>query len=622
MKRAQPSFLHARDNSVDRRMRPRPNTRVNLEELLTHDSECSSTRSSSLSHIDSPASLEHDEAAAETSKDSETVRVYLRMRPCSKNNPYSTHENMLVVKNVDEYSPERQYMFTDIFNGHLSQAEVYDRCIKSAIRNITGDRGATFLTYGTSASGKTYTLLGTNNNPGIIPRAIEQIFVEQASNISPHPSFRIDRTSISFLDDDTVCEELKKVKCMKSMLQNTETCHPLMKSKIRREHTFQPKKDPDVRVFIWVSFVEIYNENVYDLLAFDSIFTKRKPMKVLSNEGNAYIKDLSCIFAGSSEDALSILEFGLQSATYGSTEVNSNSSRSHSIFSITVVSYSLATQHVSYSVYKFCDLAGSERLKKTGNHGERLKEAQKINTSLLVLGRCLETVHKNQKNKKLAELVPVRESKLTMLIQSALLGREKLTMIVNLFPTEESYDENLNVLNFSSIAKQIVLQKRPTQKNNRTTRYSFFLAQATSSPSSRIDGNRLMVENEMLKQELSQEIAMHREQLSEKDLEIQLLKRELLKQELQLRNELTDDFESYSAQREATFKTRLKQAQDAAALPYKLQISNLNTKIEDLKTIIADMEYDEEENERRLNVYKDELRKYREKERRVRRLSL
>ncbi|XP_058461088.1 kinesin-like protein subito [Malaya genurostris] len=626
MKRAQPSFLHARENSIDRRMRPRPNTRVNLEVLMSNESQHSSSRSSSPSRCSSPVSVDHCENAQDATKDGETVKVCLRLRPYLKNQAYRLafriQENTLVARNVDEYSAERQYTFSEIFNDQVPQADVYEKCIKAAIKNITGDRGATFLTYGTSGSGKTYTLLGTNSNPGIVPRAIEQIFVEHAANISPHPSLRIDRTMVSFLDDDTICDELKKVENMKQMLQFNNSCHSKMKSIIRKEHSFQTKHDTDVSVFIWVSFVEIYNENVFDLLAQESIFGKRKPMKIVSNEGNAYIKDLSCVYAGSSEDAFNILQFGLQSATYGSTDVNSNSSRSHSIFSITVVSYSLATQHINYSVYKFCDLAGSERLKKTGNFGERLKEAQKINTSLMVLGRCLETVHKNQKSKKLADLVPVRDSKLTMLIQSALLGKEKLTMIVNLYPTEEYYDENINVLNFSSIAKQIVLQKKPTQKNNRTTRYSFFLAQATSSPSSRIDSKCLLLENERLKQELSQEAAVFREQLGEKELEIQLLKRELLEQELQLRNELTDDFESYSTQREATFKTRLKQAQEAAILPYKLQITNLNAKIEELRATINDMEYEEDEYEKQLNAYKDELQKYREKENRNRRLSL
>lgn len=615
------------ENSVDRRMRPRPNTRVNLESLMSNESRDSSSRSSSPSNRSpSPIQANRCEEVPELVKDEGTVKVCLRLRPHLKSNPvrlaFRIQENTLLARSSDDNSTERQYTFSDIFNDSVSQAQVYESCIKAAISNITGDRGATFLTYGTSGSGKTYTLLGSNNSPGIVPRAIEQVFVENSKLISPQPNLKIDKTMIQTLDDESVRDEINKVESMKRILQNRDNSHVRMKSIIQREHSFQQKEDPDVRVFIWVSFVEIYNENVYDLLAQESIFGKRKPMKILSNEGNAYIKDLTCVYAGSSEDAYNILQFGIQSATYGSTDVNSNSSRSHSIFSMTVVSFSVATQLINYSVYKFCDLAGSERLKKTGTVGDRLKEAQKINTSLLVLGRCLETVYKNQKSKKLAEIVPVRDSKLTMLIQSALLGKEKLTMIVNLYPTEEYYDENINVLNFSSIAKQIVLQKKMTQKHHRSTRYSFFLAQATSSPSSRIDGNRLMMEIERLKQELEHEATVYREQLSEKELEIQLLKRELLQQELQLRNELTDDFESYCAQREATFQTRLKQAQEAAALPYKTQISTLNSKIENLKATIMDLEYDEEEYEKKLAAYQQELRKYRDKERRFRRLSL
>ncbi|XP_065094667.1 kinesin-like protein subito isoform X2 [Ochlerotatus camptorhynchus] len=610
------------ENSVDRRMRPRPNIRVNLERLMSNDS--SSSRSSSQSHRSS--SPIPPESEPEPVKDSDTVKVCLRLRPHLRNNPYKTafkiHENTLLARGVDENSTERQYTFSEIFDEEVSQADVYDRCIKPSIRNVSGERGATFLTYGTSGSGKTYTLLGNNASPGIVPRAIEQVYVEYANNISTNPSLKIDKTAVSFLDDESVYRELKKVESMKKLLQGNESTHSRMRSIIRKEHDFELSKDPDLRVFIWVSFVEIYNENVYDLLAQESIFGKRKPMKILSNEGNAYIKDLSCVFAGSSEDAYNILQFGLQSATYGSTDVNSNSSRSHSIFFMTIVSYSLSTQLINYSVYKFCDLAGSERLKKTGTFGDRLKEAQKINTSLMVLGRCLETVHKNQKSKKLADLVPVRDSKLTMLIQSALLGKEKLSMIVNLYPTEEYYDENLNVLNFSSIAKQIVLQRKPTQRRDRTTRYSFFLAQATSSPSARIDTNRLMLENERLKQELACESNVYREQLAERDLEIQLLKRDILAQELQLRNELTDDFESYCVQREATFQTRLKQTREAAIRPYEQQITHLNAKIEHLRNIINDMECEEDEYEKKLKVYETELNKYRVKEKRDRRLSL
>lgn len=627
MKRALPSFLCPRENSVERRTRPRPKIRVNLEELMSNGSLSSESRSTSPSQrCSSPQSTDQYEEDLDVAKADETIKVCLRLRPHLKTGPHKLafriHDNMLIARSAEDISTERQYTFSHIFDEYVSQADVYESCIRPAIRKIAQDRGATFLTYGTSGSGKTYTLLGTNNNPGIVPRAIEQIFAEHEKNISFHPSLRIDKAMVSFLDDDTVRDELGKVHDMKRLLHDNYTNHSTMRTAIRKEHVFEAENDPDVRMFIWVSFVEIYNENVYDLLAKDSICGKRKPMKILSNEGNAYIKDLSCIFASSSEDAFNILQFGLQSATYGATDVNSNSSRSHSIFSLTVISYSTTTQQIGFAVYKFCDLAGSERLKKTGNYGERLKEAQKINTSLMVLGRCLETVHKNQRSKKLNDLVPVRDSKFTMLIQSALLGKEKMTMIVNLYPTEEYYDENLNVLNFSSIAKQIVLQKKPTQKSYRQSRYSFFLAQATSSPSALNDGNRLMIENEKLKQELQHEASVYREQLAEKEVEIAMLKRELFQQELQLRNELTDDFDAYCAQREETFKTRLKQAQEAAVLPYKLENKQLKEKIQYQRNTIADMEYDEEQNEKTLNVYKEELRKYREKEKRGRRLSL
>jgi kinesin family member 20 len=77
----------------------------------------------------------------------------------------------------------------------------------------------------------------------------------------------------------------------------------------------------------------------------------------------------------------------------------------------------------------------------------------------MVLGRCLDAVHKNQRRKNNSEFGPFRDSKLTMLLQPALLGKEKLTLIVNLWPIESFFEENINVLNFSSIAKQIVVKK-------------------------------------------------------------------------------------------------------------------------------------------------------------------
>lgn len=135
-----------------------------------------------------------------------------------------------------------------------------------------------------------------------------------------------------------------------------------------------------------------------------------------------------------------------------------------------------------YASLKFCDLAGAERQNKTGNMGDRLKEASGINTSLLVLGRCLEAVLHNQKPGSKKELVPTRDSKLTHLLQSSLTGREKFVMIVNLMPTVEFLEENLNVLNFGSIACKIVTKKTETKKYSTSTRYSYFLKNVVNSP--------------------------------------------------------------------------------------------------------------------------------------------
>lgn len=131
--------------------------------------------------------------------------------------------------------------------------------------------------------------------------------------------------------------------------------------------------------------------------------------------------------------------------------------------------------------FAFCDLAGSERLKKTLNVGERLKEAQNINTSLLVLGRCLKTIYESQcsTNKKIESIGPFRESKLTRLFQRALSGKEQISMIVNVNPVPNLYVETQNVLNFSAIAKKIVIEPIETVKRRRShSRFSRLCTQS------------------------------------------------------------------------------------------------------------------------------------------------
>lgn len=247
--------------------------------------------------------------------------------------------------------------------------------------------------------------------------------------------------------------------------------------KIQSEHQFVELKPSDTSVYIWISFFEIYNETLNDLLenpaTNGNVTKKRDHLKMMCNSGKTFIKDLNTVFVTNSDEATQLLTSGLNYRLNAATNINHSSSRSHCLFLIDVIKREQT--NVFYNRYRFCDLAGSERVKKSETTGSRLKEAQNINTSLLVLGRCLDIAFANQGKKKM-EIVPCRDSKLTMFLQSALKGLEKLTMIVNIWPVPTFYDENLNVLNYASMAQKIVyVQPAPVPRQSVSRRYSFFL---------------------------------------------------------------------------------------------------------------------------------------------------
>jgi len=317
--------------------------------------------------------------------------------------------------------------------------------------------------------------LGDDVRAGIIPRALENIFTIYQDTVFRSPKLKLINGSIVFLQDDASLKELQIRKKLLDLCPDISAHHQRLKQVIDGDHMFETKASTDVSVLVWVSFVEIYNELVYDLLAIPPKQDKlgevpRKNLKIVGNKGHVFIKGLTSVFVTSSEEALRLLRLGQQRSTYASTSVNANSSRSHCVFTVDILKYNrsgITTQ----SSYKFCDLAGSERVNNTGTSGLRLKEAKNINTSLMVLGRCLDAASTVQK-KKNADIIPYRDSKLTMLLQAALLGKEKLAMIVTVTPLDKYYEENLNVLNFASIAKNIIF-KEPVIKQHRVSYCGF-----------------------------------------------------------------------------------------------------------------------------------------------------
>merc|ERR1712142_829188 len=141
-----------------------------------------------------------------------------------------------------------------------------------------------------------------------------------------------------------------------------------------------------------------------------------------------------------------------------------NSSRSHCIFTISLVRIvdAPSPRVARTSMLHLVDLAGSERQKKAGSEGERLKESSNINTTLLTLGRCIQTMKYNQThpaNKH--QMVPFRESRLTRLFQTFFQGKGRAMMIVNVNQLASTFDETLHAVKFSAIAKEVVILTQP-----------------------------------------------------------------------------------------------------------------------------------------------------------------
>ncbi|XP_016947797.1 kinesin-like protein subito [Drosophila biarmipes] len=482
-KRETRSFLMARDPSIDRRFRPRPNKKMRLfDNIQESEEESFSEYSDTESDYKYQTTGTTEGASCATSTaDSSSVesgpQVFMRVRPvkdASKAYIISEDASVLITScKMDSTSNnvnrmEKHFGFTSIFDSTVGQRDIYNVCVGPKIME---EECVTIMTYGTSGSGKTYTLLGDDVRAGIIPRALEHIFTMYNDTIFRSPKLKLINGCIVFLQDDASLKELQIRKKLLDLCPDIGAHHKRLKQVIDGDHTFETKSSTDVSVLVWVSFVEIYNELVYDLLAIPPKQDKlgevpRKNLKIVGNKGQVFIKGLTSVFVTSSEEALRLLRLGQQRSTYASTSVNANSSRSHCVFTVDILKYNrsgITTQ----SSYKFCDLAGSERVNNTGTSGLRLKEAKNINTSLMVLGRCLDAASTVQK-KKNADIIPYRDSKLTMLLQAALLGKEKLAMIVTITPLDKYYEENLNVLNFASIAKNIIF-KEPVVKQHRVS---------------------------------------------------------------------------------------------------------------------------------------------------------
>lgn len=206
----------------------------------------------------------------------------------------------------------------------------------------------------------------------------------------------------------------------------------------------------EVKFLVRVSYLEIYQEDIRDLLGKEA--GTNKELKERPDIG-VYVKDLSTIVCHNCDDMERIMTLGNKGRSTGATLMNERSSRSHAIFTVTIECSDIGPdkkQRLRAGKLHLVDLAGSERQTKTGAAGIRLKEATKINLSLSTLGNVISALVDGKSTH-----IPYRNSKLTRLLQDSLGGNSKTVMVANVGPADYNYDETISTLRYATRAKSI-----------------------------------------------------------------------------------------------------------------------------------------------------------------------
>ncbi|KAK1167305.1 kinesin-like protein KIF20A [Acipenser oxyrinchus oxyrinchus] len=438
------------------------------------------------------------------------LRVYLRVRPFSKEELANDEDQgCIVLENAEvavlqapkESSSMKnsekgvgqsihKFSFSQIFGPDTTQTDFFKGTVRELVYNYLDGGNALVFTYGVTNAGKTHTIQGSENDGGILPRSLDVIFNHVKGRQYQHMDFKPHLSSdVQYLDSNQVKQEKSAKAAVFAMLKeendrstksNTSAAShaSLLKSTSNASLSFSSVSyDQTVEAdsslsggepfqfAVWVSFCEIYNESVYDLM--EPLPTsrnhKRNALRVCEDHsGNSYVRDLKWINIFNTEEACKILKIGNKNRSAACTRMNQTSSRSHGIFSVKLLRID-GTQVQKISELSLCDLAGSERCNKTKTFGERLKEAGNINNSLLILGKCIAALRQNQNPKVKNNYVPFRESKLTRLFQSIFCGKGRACMIVNINQCASTFDETLHVMKFSAVAKQVVqvIQPKP-----------------------------------------------------------------------------------------------------------------------------------------------------------------
>uniref|UniRef100_A0A671LSF9 Kinesin-like protein n=1 Tax=Sinocyclocheilus anshuiensis TaxID=1608454 RepID=A0A671LSF9_9TELE len=349
-------------------------------------------------------------ADSNASSDGDAIKVFVRVRPLTQGSGLTTDGDRSLCLTVTSphtvrlhCKPEpRTFTYDHVADMNTSQEEVFSSVAKNIVESCMNGYNGTIFAYGQTGSGKTFTMLGpseldnfSDELRGVIPRSFEYLF------------FLINR-------------EVERSGGLKSFLCKC-------------------------------SFIEIYNEQIYDLL--DSVSTSlflREDIK-----RGVFVEGAVEKYAASAAEAYQVLSMGWRNRRVASTSMNRESSRSHAVFTMTLESKETGQEVVNIrtSQLNLVDLAGSERQRDTHAEGSRLKEASSINRSLMCLGQVIMALMdvSNGKNRHIC----YRDSKLTFLLRDSLGGNAKTYIIANVHPGSKCFGETLSTLQFAQRAKLI-----------------------------------------------------------------------------------------------------------------------------------------------------------------------
>lgn len=235
-----------------------------------------------------------------------------------------------------------------------------------------------------------------------------------------------------------------------------------MKEAVKNGHGTSDNVQGRFEFSINVGMLEIYNDNVYDLLVKPDKRKKKTALEIKrTREGRIEVAGLIKEPVNTVKDVIKLLKKGNDSRSTAATDMNEHSSRSHMVLLVDVVS-GIHGEEPSTGTLYLVDLAGSERVRKSGVEGENLKEATQINKSLSALGNVMEALDRK------ASHIPYRDSKLTYLLQDSLGGNSRTMMVVAVCPTSSSFDESVHALNFATRVRRINIgsaQRNVSSKN-------------------------------------------------------------------------------------------------------------------------------------------------------------